>query len=155
MAVVGAAAGCAAARVVAEVFVEARLLEVVVLTEEAVPLALLEVPGAEELAVLEEAAAVAAFSAAVLERLVVELLAVAVLLARPLPSTASLPLMGWLLDLRVEPTNLRKRWFMDDMESSSRVVAIGEGETDESGSRCERKKRRAQQRTSEIGRVHA
>lgn len=25
--------------------------------------------------------------------------------------------MDWLLDLRVEPTNLRKRWFMDDMET--------------------------------------
>lgn len=23
----------------------------------------------------------------------------------------------WLLDLRVEPTNLRKRWFMEDMET--------------------------------------
>ena len=26
--------------------------------------------------------------------------------------------MDWLLDLRVEPTNLRKRWFMDDMWDS-------------------------------------
>lgn len=33
----------------------------------------------------------------------------------------------WLLDLRVEPTSLRKRWFIDDMETSSASAPDGSG----------------------------
>lgn len=35
--------------------------------------------------------------------------------------------MDWLLDLRVEPTSLRKRWFIDDMETSSASAPDGSG----------------------------